>query len=284
MTPTPAVVREFNLAITSAEGPVPRLLAALAFRAERRPGVESIRARQDRILARVCRIMPTGEWYLRREWHGVRVPWDAPHPVQPSRMTPHGWQLTQEQRKARGKSRMACTLADKAGQLFDEHGSSRGDYRSTTGLDWVNPVESCKAPYLDSGGAGLGLIAVSRRRVYAKSCTWYPKTTEDRFLVGRNESGTYFAHPVPRSVASVRDAIRWIWSGKQDRIIARQGDIAVIKGQGKYQLPYGHVVGAGALDTMILHATHPPIALPGRGETVIVARRAATRVNGGTRD
>jgi hypothetical protein len=168
---TPAVVREFNSTIQAAEGPVPRLLAALSFSAGRRPGVADIRARQERILRRVCQIVDTGARGLHRQWMGVRIPWDAPHPVRPSRMTPHGWRLQREQRQARGKARMAEVLAFKAGQFYDEHGSGRGDYRGTTGLDWIDPVEAAKAPYLDSGGAGLGLMAISRK-VYGDAAHW----------------------------------------------------------------------------------------------------------------
>jgi hypothetical protein len=88
-------------------------------------------------------------------------------------------------------------------------------------------------------------------------------------------------------VASVRDAIWWIWSGKQDRIIARQGDIALATGRGKYRLPSGHTLTTDATGRRyygVTHATHPVLPAPGKGQTILIARRAATHVNGGTRD
>lgn len=184
------------------------------------------------------------------------------------------------------KTRCALDLARKAGQYFDEHGSwgsSRGDYRVTTALDFIPPWESSPAPYCDMGGEGLGLIAVERTRYYAKRSSWRPSSVTTHYLVGRNEAGTYFAHPVPTHCATVRDAVQWIWNGMADRIIQRQGDIALIWGNGGPklpELPWGHRIEGN----FIVHETHPPLPLPGKGQRVIVARRAAERANAATRD
>jgi hypothetical protein len=178
-------------------------------------------------------------------------------------------------RKAEGLSRMA-------GLYFDEHGSSRGDHLTTHGQDYVPPAIAKSAPFFDSGRAGLGLVVVSRKRVYAKSSKWHPRETSTRYLVGRNEAGTFFAHAVPSSCSSVYDAISWIWHGQANSIIRRQGDIAVARGRGRRipSLPSGHRMDDGH----ITHATHPTIAAPGRGEYLIVGKRAAVRVSNETRD
>jgi len=197
--------------------------------------------------------------------------------AEPYAPTASGWEAQKMQRQGRGLARMAQLY-------FDEHGSTRGDYRSTNVVDYVGPGLAAQVPYCDSGHAGLALIEVTRKRVYAKSSKWYPKETSSRFVVGRNESGTFFAHAVPSGLASVRSAIDWIWRSCSNQIVRRQGDIAVIRGLGPKMpnLPSGHVVrlGPGAIE----HATHPPIRLPGHGERVIVARRAMTHSAEETRD
>jgi len=174
-------------------------------------------------------------------------------------------------------------MAEATDQHFDEHGSKRGDYLSTEYLDYVSPPDSLKPPYHDYGVMGLGLIRVHRKRVYASSCQWYPKKTFTAYLLGRNESGTYFAHPVDRKCFSVRQACHWIWNKKADRIIMRQGDIALIKGTSIIKvpdLPSGHTVEGD----YIVHDSHPALHLPRKGERVIVAKRAVIRVSNATRD
>jgi hypothetical protein len=181
------------------------------------------------------------------------------------------------------KARQALDLAAMAGQRFDEHGSGRGDYLSTWYCDFVDRFESIKAPYHDAGGQGLALIEVSRTRVYAKSCSWGSSSAATKYFIGRNEAGTYFAHPVPASCHTVLDAVRWIWAGQADRIIARQGDIALIFGAGPKMpsvLPWGHKVEGDK----IVHATHPTIPMPCKGQRIIIGRRAAARVSEATRD
>jgi len=183
------------------------------------------------------------------------------------------------------KRKMAETLAKKAGANYDEHGYARGDYRTTYGLDYVGPWESAKAPYWDMGGEGLGLVRVDRTRVYAKNSKWRPSSVSTYFLVGRNEAGTYFSHPVGQNCRTVEDAVQWIWGGKAYHIIQRQGDIALIRGNGGPKmppyLPWGHKIHGDR----IVHAFHPDLPVPKNpGERIIVGRRAAERAIAATRD
>lgn len=180
----------------------------------------------------------------------------------------------------------ARTLAEKAGANFDEHASYHsGDYMTTRGLDFIGHWESTPAPYCDMGGEGLGLVEVSRTRVYAKSSNWRPSSVATRFLVGKNEAGTYFSHPVSPNCSTVENALQWIWGGKAHLIIQRQGDIALIGGNGgpkmPAQLPWGHKVNGD----IITHATHPDLPVPSKpGERIIVGKRAAERASEATRD
>lgn len=185
------------------------------------------------------------------------------------------YQRARRERKARG-------LARAAGMLYREREAGRGDYLSTGSLDYVPPSESHAAPFHDRGGAGLALAEITRKRVYAKSSKWGASTASTRYLVGRNESGTFFAHAVPSTVSTVRAALHWIWSGHESDIIERQGDIALIRGAGPKlpPLPDGHTVEG----SRIIHDQHAPLRLPSTGERIIVARRAFVRASEETRD
>ena len=192
------------------------------------------------------------------------------------------YHLPHQQRLAAWKARSALSLAAGAGEQYDEHGSRSGDYLHTNGMDFVSPRESAAAPFCDSGGAGLGLITVVRTRIYAGH-KWRPSEVGTRYLVGRNEVGTYFTHPCPLSCRTVEEAVQWIWSGQADQIIQRQGDVALIQGNGGPKLPTlprGHKVEGD----QIMHDTHPPLPLPGKGERIIIGRRAAERASSATRD
>lgn len=181
------------------------------------------------------------------------------------------------------KSNMALNLSKKAGQYYDEHGYNRGDYMNTHSIDFIPSWESVKSPYFDMGGEGLALVSVSRKRVYARSSSWGPSYAETRYLVGKNEAGTYFAHPVPKNIATVKDAISWIWSGLENYIIVRQGDIALVVGKGPKgldKLPSGHNVKGDN----IVHDTHPAIPVPSKGQKIIIGRRASVQVSEATRD
>lgn len=195
-------------------------------------------------------------------------------------LTRDRWESKQASRRKDGLRRRAEWLAAQAAIYFDEHGSSRGGYRRTVGLDYVPPTAARAVPYCDMGGKGLGLVGVTNTTVYAKSSKWRPSSATEHYLVGRNEAGTYFSHRVPAEIRTVREAISWIWSGREQDIIARQGDIALIGGNGgpKYpaNLPVGHRIEADGIH----HDTHPTIRLPGKHERIIVGRRAGIRGKG----
>lgn len=82
-----------------------------------------------------------------------------------------------------------------------------------------------------------GLLLVVQIRQYRKQYTdWYPSIRKNYFLVGRNEDGTAFTHPVSANV--VHAAIRadrdvclacqnWIFGGDY-AAMRRQGDIALV--------------------------------------------------------
>ncbi|MCI0561932.1 MAG: hypothetical protein MN733_25885 [Nitrososphaera sp.] len=178
-----------------------------------------------------------------------------------------------QERKQYKMERAGKRLAQLAGYESDEHGTYvRGDYVSVTVRDYIPYPQSVQVPFCDLGRRGLALVNVNRKRVYAKSSKWYPSYANAAFLVGRNEAGTYFAHPVRRDCTTVRGALDWIWQGKAEQIVQRQGDIALVVGTGPKlpSLPAGHSVIAGE----IIHATHPALPMPGKGQRVIVARRA----------
>lgn len=203
--------------------------------------------------------------------------------VMEPRQTPELWRARVWARRHAGLCRQAEHLAALAEIDFRERGSSRGSYRRTLGIDWVPPTEARKAPYCDLGGEGLGVVQVTRTTVYAKSCTWRPSSTTERYLVGRNEAGTYFSHRVPADSPSVRAAVTWIWHGYAERILERQGDVALISGNGGPRLPPSGLPAGHTVDSehgVVTHATHPTLRLPGKGERLIVGRRALPRGHG----
>ena len=160
----------------------------------------------------------------------------------------------------------------------DEHGGIDDAYVSQ--IDWISIADAQSAPYfvLPSANCGIGLVsAVSSTEYRGKFKGWTSSCTE-YFLVGRNEAGTFFAHRVTQP-NSVEEAINWIWGGRSKQIVRRQGDIAIIKGSGPKgldKLPFGHNVQGN----YIVHDTHPPIAIPGKGERIIIGRRAAQKGHG----
>ena len=206
----------------------------------------------------------------------------------------HRAKLPHAERLARWRRRSAMALAEGAMMRWDEHGSARGSYLRTAPLDYVPAHEAKGAPYCDMGGEGLGLVAVRRTTVYPNSAHCRPSTAETLFLVGKNEAGTYFAHAVASATAteggplvlapSVRGALEWIWRGHQDDIVQRQGDIALISGAGPKipALPDRHVADMEA--GVVHHPTHPDLPIPGKGQRIIVARRAVPRAISGTKD
>lgn len=169
----------------------------------------------------------------------------------------------------------------------DEH---RGEIRGNDdwwweGLDYVPPDTAELSPYCDGGGLGIGLIKIVRKRWYSKSYHRRygnrPSTRSDCYLIGRNEDGTAFCHAVPPS-RTVRAALDWIWMGRASDIIARQGDIALVRGRGPRMpavLPVRHhvwrrpLVQGGVASIGITHPAHPMLPLPRVGQRIIVARR-----------
>lgn len=194
--------------------------------------------------------------------------------------------FTSAQRRKFFVQNAAIELAAKADLKSDEHSSwNRGDYLRVEGLDFVGHWESAKAPYWDMGGEGLGLVEVTRKRVYARSSKWGPSYVSTKFLVGRNEAGTYFSHPVSPKVDTVEEAVQWIWNGKAYQIIQRQGDIALIGGSGGPKMPKWMPTGHMIQGDIIVHETHPDLPMPQNpGERIIVGRRAAEKASEATRD
>lgn len=176
---------------------------------------------------------------------------------------------------------LCLKLAANADINFDEHGSKRGmDYLKTIYVSYVPFPESLKPPYFDSGCEGLGLVMVKRKRVYRGS-KWSPKSTHTMYLVGKNECGTYFSHAVPQFIKTVYSAVQWIWRNKANKIVVRQGDIALVRGPFREtEMPAGHKLEGD----YILHSSHPAIPKPRKGERIIVGRRAIARVSEETRD
>jgi len=175
-----------------------------------------------------------------------------------------------------GLRRAAVELARRVTALPDEHGfsrSDRGEHYTLTGVDFVAPRQAAK--YMATPGTCLGLVNLSRTRVYPHSCKWRPSTATQKYLIGTNEAGTGFAHPVAPSCSTVEQAVCWIWGVSPDRLLVRQGDIALISGNGGPRMPRAlpskHVVEGD----VIVHPTHPAIPLPAKGQRLIVGRRAA---------
>ena len=196
------------------------------------------------------------------------------NPTPRSTMTPQSWAWVQKNRRGLGIARMAE-------MFFDEHGSTRGDYRRTVVVDYVSPQITKSHPYHDHGHAGMTLITVTRTRRYARSYSYGPSTTTEQYLCGRNEAGTWYSHRVPTTITSVRSAVTWMWSGMEGRIITRQGDIALISGNGGPRIPASGLPAGHKIEgDEIRHETHPTIRIPGKHERVIVARRAAPRGDG----
>lgn len=191
--------------------------------------------------------------------------------------TQHTYMQREGQRIRNGKKKAAKALAIRLTSLpIDEHGFSiRGDHHTLEGLDFLAPAEAAR--WLATPGTCLALVELERKRVYARSCTWRASTATQKYLVGANEIGTGFAHPVSRDCDTVSQACHWIWNGYDtDHLIARQGDIAVVRANGPKwpsHLPIKHNRDDAA--KLVRHPTHPDLPFPGKGERVIVGRRAA---------
>jgi hypothetical protein len=151
-----------------------------------------------------------------------------------------------------------------------------------------------------------GQLAVVQARQYRRQKTnWWPSIRKNYYLIGRNEDGAAFAHPVEAivvraAIAKGRDPVLavqgWLWQTDY-ATVTRQGDIALVPRQTRpprVQPVYGPVVVEGAhlvladeivsdgkrlfarAATLIhLRGTHPDVAAHG-WTTVVTARRAAS--------
>ena len=161
-------------------------------------------------------------------------------------------------------------------KLFDEDDPFpiRGRQTCVVGRCYLGPADTETAPYLDLGGVGLAVIDVETEALHFRLGWWRPFILTERYLIGRNEIGTAFAHAVPAraETSTITGVLRWIWSGYDP--IRRQGDVAVVRAAGPkmpVQLPRQHHVDAAA--GVVRHATHPDLALPGPGERLIIGKR-----------
>lgn len=166
----------------------------------------------------------------------------------------------------------ALGLASMVNKYYnDTFGYRRGDYLTTKAIDYISPKKSKNPPFHDMGGAGLALIVLHRKRVYSGHVPSYASTY---YLIGRNENGTFFSHPVSKNVKTVEEACQWIWNGYANNIIQRQGNIALISGAGPQipasGLPKGHRI----VENLIIHEKHSPIRYPEKGERIIIGKRA----------
>jgi hypothetical protein len=136
--------------------------------------------------------------------------------------------IANERRQARKDSRIlrARDLAIKAGLEHDEHGGyERGDYHTLHIIDIADRKSQLDRYF--ATGTLLILVKDVRNRVYSKSYMMNhgPSYREDTYLVGTNDNGIPFAHHVKDDIVTIAEAVDWIW--QSNKILARQGDVAV---------------------------------------------------------
>ncbi len=152
-------------------------------------------------------------------------------------------------------------------------------------------------------GGQLAVVQVRQyRKQYAK---WWPSIRKNYYLIGRNEDGAAFAHPVEAAVVRAaitkgRDPVKavqdWQWQSDYS-CVTRQGDIALVPRKSRpprAEPLYGPVVIEGshllladetvtdgrrtfarAAKLIHLPGTHPDVAACGWA-AVVTARRAAS--------
>lgn len=181
-------------------------------------------------------------------------------------------------------------LVHDAGISPDEHGSwKRGsDSHDIVILDAItDPIEMRK--YLAHGEA-LALVADDRKRTYAKSSKWFPSNRRDLYLVGRNESGTAFAHSVI-NVSTIFGAYKWIWNNED--IIDRNGDVGIALAKKQFKKAgeskdivvvdshhvKGEIIQNGAIyarNAILYHGKeqHPDVKIGDEWHKIVVAKRS----------
>jgi hypothetical protein len=129
-------------------------------------------------------------------------------------------------------------LVEEAGNAakVDEHGSWG------FGIEWDSRKGRGTSLNWDLYGIGRDvhtgqlLIAIQIRQFHRRKATHFPQVRKNYFLVGKNEDGSAFAHPVSSSVihAAIRkgnDVITrvqtWVFGFDYSKLI-RQGDVALI--------------------------------------------------------
>jgi hypothetical protein len=133
---------------------------------------------------------------------------------------------TAEYRERRHKENFR-QLALQAGLEHDEHGGylSRGDESKLYVEDFVFRAADLRRYH--ASGPYLGLVTQARTRFYNRR--YSPSTLTQKYLIGINENGTPFCHAVSANCENLHDAIAWIWETQVHRVIARHGDVAVLK-------------------------------------------------------
>lgn len=146
------------------------------------------------------------------------------------------------------------------------------------------------------------LAVVQVREFYRRKASYYPEIRKSYFLLGKNEDGTYFAHPVEsrvihHAIRTDRDVVKavqdWIFDADYSKV-TRQGDLCLVpvrsvKGE-KLEttdviLEKSHHLTAAAIyengsyyainpDLEHMPGTHPRRTLEGKYK-VIVGKRAA---------
>lgn len=183
----------------------------------------------------------------------------------------HGYGTRAELSSAPGPLGRAAKIVDELNGPVDEHGA------------WQTGIASDKKRRGSAVNVDLYGVATWRRRAYAvvqvRESTFHPtrytRVRKDYYLVGRNENGTSFAHPV--SYAPVRAAVRrnpddlaapvlaamaWVWGCTVDqlRAVERNGDTALVPvsrlprdvqslGSGRARVVDSHVVEASEIAT-----------------------------------
>jgi len=154
--------------------------------------------------------------------------------------------------------------------------------------------------------------------IFKRKATHYPTIKKTRYLIGRNENGIAYAHPIPAlpamrktSGAACIDAVCcWIWGIESQQLagLRRCGDTAAVRvlapPRGALRLPVKKI---GIIDSHIIdHARdimytdravyirggylihtkhqHPAARVPTTWHQIVIGRREAEKVGAATRD